>query len=167
MLQRGIMYVSRAAQFRFKPTTSLWILFFMSLFVLQAVALSITDQRELKLACSSILFVAFLIGSAKLHRRIREQEQSEAVRRERRDNLRLLLESAGQGIYGIDLNGNFTFCNRAALKLLRYTAMEDLMGRKMHQHIHHTRPDGSPYPEFECPIQAVMGNGKSFHSVDE
>jgi PAS domain S-box-containing protein len=167
MLQRGIMYVSRAAQFRYKSTTSLWILFFAALFVLQAIALTITVQRELKLACTSILFVAFLIGGVKLHRRIREQEQSEVARRERKDNLRLLLESAGQGIYGIDLNGNFTFCNRAALKLLGYTAMEDLMGRKMHEHIHHTKADGRPYPASECPIKTVLGNGKSFHSVDE
>ena len=167
MLERGIMYVSRAAQFRYKPTTSLWILFFAALLALQAIALTITDQRELKLACTSILFVAFLIGSVRLHRRIREQEQAEAVRRERKDNLRLLLESAGQGIYGVDLNGNFTFCNRAALKLLGYTAMEDLMGRKMHEHIHHTRPDGRPYPASECPIKTVLGNGQSFHSVDE
>ena len=56
---------------------------------------------------------------------------------------------------------------RAALKLLGYKAAEDLMGRKMHEHIHHTRPDGSPYPECECPVQAVLGNGKAFHSVDE
>ena len=167
MLQRGIMYVSRAARFSYKPTTSLWILFFTALFILQTIVFSIVSQRELRLACSSILFVALLIGSVKLHRRIREQEQSEAVRRERKDNLRLLLESAGQGIYGIDLNGNFTFCNRAALKLLGYTTMEELMGRKMHEHIHHTWPDGRLYPESECPIQAVLGNGKPFHSVDE
>lgn len=161
------MYVSRAAQFRYKSTTSSWILFFAALFVLQTIVLSIADQHALKLACSSILFVAFLIGSVKLHRRTREQEQAEAARRERKDNLHLVLESAGQGIYGIDLNGNFTYCNRAALRLLGYAAMEDLMGRKMHDHIHHTRADGRPYPECECPIQAVLGNGKAFHSTDE
>jgi len=99
MLQRGIMHVSRAAQFRYKPTTSQWILFFAALFILQAIELSILNQRELRLVCSSILFFDFVIGSVKLHRRIREQEQSEAVRRERKDDLRLLLESAGQGIY--------------------------------------------------------------------
>jgi len=161
------MHVSRAAQFRYKSPTSLWILFLTALFVLQAIELSILSQPELRLACSSILFFSFVIGGVKLHRHIREQEQSEATRRERKDNLRLLLESAGQGIYGIDLNGNFTFCNRAALKLLGYTAMEGLMGRKMHAHIHHTKADGTPYPASECPISAVLGSGKSFHSTDE
>lgn len=163
----GIMHVSRAAHFRYKSTTTPWFLFFAALFVLQAIELSTVSQRELRLACSSMLFIAFVIGSVRFYRRNRAQEQSEAALREGEDNLRLLLESAAQGIYGIDLNGNFTFCNRAALKLLGYGTMENLMGRKMHDHIHHTRPDGRPYPACECPIKAVLNNGKSFHSTDE
>jgi PAS domain S-box-containing protein len=158
--------VSRAAHSRYKSIVS-WLLFFAVLFALQAVAISIFNQRELRWASSTILFFAFLVGTARLYRRIREQEQSEAALRVEGDNLRLLLESAGQGIYGIDLNGNFTFCNRAAPKLLGYVATEDLMGRRMHQQIHHTKPDGTPYPECECPVQAILGNGKAFHSVNE
>jgi len=161
------MHVSRAAHFRYKPITASWLLFFAVLFALQASAPRILNQREPRLMYSGILFVAFLWGTARLYRRIREQEQAEAALREEADNLRLILESAGQGIYGIDLNGNFTFCNGAALKLLGYKAVEDLMGRKMHEHIHHTKSDGSPYPECECPVQAVLGHGKAFHSVDE
>ena len=159
--------MSRAAHFKYKSTTSSWILFVVGLFVLQAIALSILSQRELRLAWSSVLGCVFLFGAVKLYRRIRQHQYSEAALREDEDKLRLVLESAAEGIYGIDLNGTFTFCNRAALKLLGYKAMEDLMGRKIHEHIHHTRPDGSFYPEIECPIQAVLGNGKAFHSIGE
>jgi PAS domain S-box-containing protein len=159
--------VSKSTHFRYKSTTSSWLLSFTALLALQAIALSILNQRELRLACSSILFFAFLLGAARLYRRIREQERSEAALREEEDKLRLVLESAAEGIYGIDLNGNFTFCNRAALKLLGYKAMEDLIDRKMHEHIHYMRSDGTPYPASECPIHAVLGKGKAFHAVDE
>ncbi|HET9167346.1 MAG TPA: PAS domain-containing protein, partial [Candidatus Angelobacter sp.] len=159
--------MNRAAHSRYKPTTASWLLFFAVLFALQVSAPIIFNQRELRFTYSGVLFAAFLWGTARLYRHICQQEQAEAALRDEADNLRLILESAGQGIYGIDLNGNFTFCNGAALKLLGYKAAEDLVGRKMHPHIHHTRPDGSPYPECECPVHAVLGNGKAFHSVDE
>ncbi|HEY2115035.1 MAG TPA: PAS domain S-box protein [Candidatus Angelobacter sp.] len=159
--------MSKAADVKNRPGMSSWFISLTALLALQAVALSMLNRRDLRLGCGSILLFIFLIGAARLYRRVSEQEQSEAALREEEDKLRLVLESAAEGIYGIDLNGNFTFCNRTALKLLGYKTMEDLMGRKMHEHIHYMRSDGTPYPASECPIQAVVGNGKAFHTVDE
>ena len=65
--------------------------------------------------------------------------------------LELLLEFAGQGIYGIDLEGKCTFINRATCELIGYHA-EEVLGRKTHDLIHHHKPDGSVYPIDECPI---------------
>ena len=47
--------------------------------------------------------------------------------------IRLLLESTAEGIYGVDTNGNCTFCNPSGLRMLGYGKEEDLIGRNMHE----------------------------------
>nr|MBI3611977.1 response regulator [Nitrospirota bacterium] len=68
---------------------------------------------------------------------------------------RLLLESTGEGIYGLDLDGACTFINRAGAAMLGYTP-DELFGKPLHRLIHHRHPDGSPYPDEECPIHGAM-----------
>ena len=68
---------------------------------------------------------------------------------ERRNQL--ILNAAGEGIYGISTEGKATFVNRAAQEMLGWTA-EDLLGRDIHSIIHHHRPNGEIYPAHECPI---------------
>jgi PAS domain S-box-containing protein len=80
---------------------------------------------------------------------------------------RLLLESTGDGIYGVDVAGNCTFANPACLRLLGYSSEEDLLGEQMHELIHHTRPDGSPYPVEECRIYQALRDLKGAHVDDE
>ena len=75
---------------------------------------------------------------------------------EAEERSRLLLESAGEGIFGVDTSGRMTFANPAALRLLGYRE-EELLGRKVHSLIHHSREDGSPYPVDECPMGASYG----------
>ncbi|MGP8259187.1 MAG: PAS domain S-box protein [Acidobacteriaceae bacterium] len=70
-----------------------------------------------------------------------------------------VLESVGDGIYGIDLQGICTVVNPAASQMLGFKP-EELLGRNMHSLIHHTRADGAPYREEECPIQ------NSIHDLD-
>ena len=65
--------------------------------------------------------------------------------------LELLIESTDQGIYGIDRRGRCTFVNPSAARMLGYHP-DELLGESMHRLVHHTRSDGSPYPEEECPI---------------
>ena len=68
-----------------------------------------------------------------------------------RDQLSQLLESTGEGIFGIDLNGCCTFINRAGAEQLGWLAAE-LLGLNMHEAAHHTHADGAHYPEPLCPI---------------
>ena len=63
-----------------------------------------------------------------------------------------VLESVGDGIFGLDLEGRVTVINPAAAQMLGYRPQE-LLGRIMHDVIHHSRADESPYPAEECPIQ--------------
>ena len=79
--------------------------------------------------------------------------------REVEERARLLLESSAEGIYGIDMQGRCTFINRAAAEMIGYRP-EEVLGQNMHQLIHHTRPDGSPYPVEECPIFQTFRVGK-------
>lgn len=71
------------------------------------------------------------------------------------------VDALGDGIYGIDPEGRCTFVNRAALQMLGYASAEELLGRDMHALIHHTRPDGSPYPKAECPLVHALASGHS------
>lgn len=68
-----------------------------------------------------------------------------------RDRLSLLLESTGEGIFGVDTDGLCSFINPAAARMLGYQPHE-VMGRNMHELTHHAHPDGSHYSVDECPI---------------
>ncbi|MDD4929861.1 MAG: PAS domain S-box protein [Gallionella sp.] len=78
---------------------------------------------------------------------------------------RLILNSAGEGIYGLDIDGLCTFVNPAALQLLGFRA-DELTGQHSHFMFHHTKPDGSPYPEEECPVQAAYKQGEIHRGID-
>jgi PAS domain S-box-containing protein len=80
---------------------------------------------------------------------------------------RLLLDSTGEAIYGIDMLGSCTFCNSACLRLLGYADPVELIGKDMHSIMHHTRPDGSPYPTDECRIYLASRRGEESHVDDE
>jgi two-component system sensor histidine kinase VicK len=77
-----------------------------------------------------------------------------------------ILESVGDGIYGVDLNGRVTVINPAALQMLGYKPSE-LLGRNLHEMIHHTHPDGTPYPEPDCPIGKTIRNLDTIRVANE
>jgi PAS domain S-box-containing protein len=72
--------------------------------------------------------------------------------------LGLLLESTGEGIFGIDLDGHCVFINRAGAQMLGYAA-EDVLGENMHWLTHHSHPDGSHYADTDCPIFNAFRRG--------
>ena len=66
--------------------------------------------------------------------------------------LQLILDSTVEAICGIDIDGNCVFCNNSALKMLGYSAHSELIGRKIHDIIHHSRPDGTRITPDRCKI---------------
>jgi PAS domain S-box-containing protein len=74
------------------------------------------------------------------------------------DRLGLLLESTGEGIFGIDLQGHCVFINRAGARMLGYEPSE-VLGRNMHELTHHTHPDGRAYAVEHCPIFNAFRQG--------
>jgi two-component system sensor histidine kinase VicK len=93
---------------------------------------------------------------------IRAEEQLRSLIRQSNS----VLESVGDGIYGIDLEGRVTVVNPAAAQMLGYRP-EEILGRNMHDLTHHTRADGTPYPNEECPIQASLANRTTIRVSNE
>ena len=78
-----------------------------------------------------------------------------------------LLNATGQGVYGVDLDGDCTFANPACVELLGYETEAELLGHNMHQLIHHTRQDGEPYPVEDCQIYQAHREERGMHLGDE
>ena len=79
---------------------------------------------------------------------------------------KLILEAVGDGIFGIDLDGKLTFMNEAGAKALGYTA-EELVGRDMHEVLHHSHGDGTPYSKSTSPILQALRRCEPIRMRDE
>lgn len=81
--------------------------------------------------------------------------------------IRLLLDSTAEAIYGVDVSGKCTFVNQACLDLLSYSSSSELLGKNMHEIIHHSYADGAPHSIDDCDIYQVFNNGQGAHAEDE
>jgi len=95
-------------------------------------------------------------------RKVAEQKLNNA-----KERLQLLLDSTGEAIYGIDINGNCTFANPACVRAVGYETKEELLGKNMHEVMHHTHPNGSHYPVEECRIYEAHIKGERTHADNE
>lgn len=98
---------------------------------------------------------------------IAERTHVEEVVRETDERLRLLLGSVFEAIYGVDTEGKCMFCNTACLNMLGYEREEDLLGKNMHQLMHHSHADGTEYPVEKCRIYRVFLDKEGVHVSDE
>lgn len=105
--------------------------------------------------------------NSSLQKEMNERKLNEKTLRESEARFRLLLESTGEGIYGLDLKGCCTFANPSCMKMLGYKNVEEILGQNMHKLIHHTRKDGSKYPEKECHIFQTLRIGQGEFVSDE
>ena len=76
----------------------------------------------------------------------------------------LILDAAGEGIYGLDCDGRITFGNAAAYEVLGWHT-EDVLGQSAHEVHHHSHADGSSYIRDDCPIYAALEDGE-VHNID-
>jgi PAS domain S-box-containing protein len=86
------------------------------------------------------------------------------------ENLRrqhqLILNAIGEGVYGVDLQGNATFINPAGAQMIGWE-IDELIGKSMHDVLHHSRLDHTPYPKHTCPIYAAFKDGVVHRVTDE
>ena len=78
----------------------------------------------------------------------------------------LILEAVGDGIYGIDLEGKFTFINEAGAQALGYSA-DEVLNRNMHDLLHHSHGDGAPYSRSTSPILQALRLSEPIRMRDE
>ncbi|MHC1774555.1 MAG: PAS domain S-box protein [Lentimicrobium sp.] len=90
-----------------------------------------------------------------------------AMLEESEERFRLLLNSSAEGIYGTDASGNCTFCNKSALKMLGYTEIGEVLGRNMHDLIHHNSEEGIHDKKKNCRLFNAFHNGMEVHVDDE
>jgi two-component system, cell cycle sensor histidine kinase and response regulator CckA len=93
----------------------------------------------------------------------REAEQA-LLRLSRQTNL--ILNSAGDGIFGLDRNGILTFVNSATARMLGYRP-EEVIGRNGHALWHHSNSEGKPQPEVDCAVFAVLRDGATRHGTGD
>lgn len=99
------------------------------------------------------------------HRDKLEQMVDERTRElvESEHQVRLLLSSTSEAIYGVDTHGTCTFCNPSCLNMLGFEREEDLLGKSIHNIIHHTTADGHPHPSEECAIFQAFRRDEPTH----
>lgn len=83
------------------------------------------------------------------HRRVEE------ALREQQRLYRSITDNASLGLFIMDDRQQCVFMNPAAEKLTGFS-LDELKGRPLHDYIHHTHPDGSPYPLADCPIDQAF-----------
>ncbi|MCG6930640.1 MAG: PAS domain-containing protein [Desulfofustis sp.] len=126
---------------------------------------SSTSEVEHEELVQKKLFEISIIN-ASLHREIAERMQAETESRELQKRMELILNSAGEGIFGLDTDGNVTFANTAAAVMTGWD-LEELVGRPHHELVHHTYPDGGPHPVEECLISQAYIDGIVHFSSDD
>ncbi len=103
---------------------------------------------------------------SKLHSEIEKYRQSLQHMESSSKYGRLLLDSTSNGIFGVDCNGKTTFVNNYMLRRTGWSE-NDLIGKKIHEIVHHSKDDGSPYQYHDCPIIWVLNKGETHHVLDD
>lgn len=103
----------------------------------------------------------------KIKARTQELEETVIQLRNSEEDIRLLLDSTAEAIYGIDTQGNCTFCNASCLKMLRYERAENLIGKNMHRLIYARSEDGKAAAPIDCRMLKALNAGEYVHAEDE
>ena len=108
---------------------------------------------------AGILFLRRLTGALRDARLARNETELQ------REQSATILDTLSDGVYATDMDGCTTFINAAGERILGWPA-KALVGRQVHQSIHHTQPNGEAYPREDCPLIAVLEEGASLAGED-
>ncbi|MCX5871469.1 MAG: PAS domain S-box protein [Deltaproteobacteria bacterium] len=128
-----------------------------------AVKPDVFDEDAVELLNEAAVDLAYGITMRRAEAK-HERTRADVQRLEKRNTL--ILNSVGEGIFGLDREGRATFINPAGAAMLQLTT-EEIIGQDMHALHHHTKADGTPYPRKECPIYAAYRDGVVHHVADE
>jgi PAS domain S-box-containing protein len=131
------------------------------------LALQLFQRSYSELTLLQFLMLILSLAGLVLGALISERNESEQKLSEEEARMRLLLESTGEAVYGVDNKGECTFCNQSLLRLLGYASQEELLGRNIHDVIHHTGRSGAANSRDECSMQRELQSGRKFHVPEE
>jgi PAS domain S-box-containing protein len=131
------------------------------------LALRVYPRTYHELTLLQFLMLILSLAGLVLGALISERDESEQKLSEEEARMRLLLESTGEAIYGVNNKGEWTFCNHALLRMLGYGSQQELLGRNIHDVMHHTKRDGTPYPREECSQLSELAAGRKIHVEEE
>lgn len=123
--------------------------------------LSYKKRGEIGELAQSLDIMAFHLEK----REIERFESHKAISELSKQN-QLILDAAGEGIVGLNAQGSVVFMNPAAALMTGHNAKE-LLGQDLHGTIHHSLPDGSPYPPDSCPMYKTLSMGVACRVEDE
>ncbi|MBN3942460.1 MAG: ATP-binding protein [Nostoc sp.] len=103
---------------------------------------------------------------SKRERALRARQQTQASLERLSRQSELILNSAGEGIYGLNSQGKITFVNPAAARML-LSGVKELKNQFMHEIVNHSKPDGTPYCWEENPIRTTLETGAVQHISDD
>jgi PAS domain S-box-containing protein len=84
---------------------------------------------------------------------------------ERRQRIaRTIAENATASLFMTDAEGRCTYMNPAAERSTGYV-FDEVRGRRLHEVIHHTRPDGTPFPRGECLLDSSLSEMHSLRDL--
>jgi PAS domain S-box-containing protein len=96
-----------------------------------------------------------LLGYTKVTRDMTERMQYEESLKYQTSLLETMTNNATLALLMMDDRQHCTFMNPAAERMTGYT-LDEVQGAPLHEFVHHTRTDGSPYPLEECPIDRAL-----------
>ncbi len=120
--------------------------------------------RDRKLLEGMAREIAVAVQTHQLYQR---RMMAELAQKDNEELLQLIMDAAEEGIYGTDLNGICIFINPAGLRMLGYDHENELLGKCIHELIHHSHPDGSPYPKEQCEVKLATEKSATVHSDQE
>lgn len=123
-----------------------------------------TDRLSRTLVSKQELETAVEQRTADLQALLLRQLEDQRALAEQETHIRLLLNSTAEAIHGLDRDGNCTFCNPACVQILGYDSSDELIGRNMHDLIHHSNPDGTPMPQSDCRMFAALADQSLYHT---
>src|SRR5450755_4635003 len=98
---------------------------------------------------------------------VTEGRRTAAALSDSEEQIRLLLDSAAEGVFGVDLKGACTFSNHACVRMLGFSHASELLGKDMHRLCHHSRVDGTPLPIRESKMYQAFRRDTGAHASDE
>jgi PAS domain S-box-containing protein len=117
-----------------------------------------------------ISLLLFVLSLSLFSTRLRAQQIAEELTvelKKGKERFQTLLNSSAEAIYGIDANGLCTFSNKSCLRILGYPDEESLLGKNMHDLIHHSHVDGSFFKVEDCKIFKAFQRSEGTHADDE